>query len=173
MQALTAPFLAAAVLLAVAGGHKLARPAATSQALRTQHLPAGAAAVRGLGVAELAVAVLALLPGALGAWLLAAAYTGFTLFVVVPMLRGRPLSSCGCFAEPDLPPTTAHVAVTAALAGCSATVAATRPDGALLGSSPALAAGVGLSALVVAWLAYLVLTGLPRLAAAGAPPATT
>ena len=169
MHALTAPVMAAAGLLALAGVLKLRRPSGTAQALRTQGLPSGPAVVRTIGAAEVAVAALALLGAPAGTALLALAYTGFTAFVVLALVRGRPLSSCGCFAEPDTPPTAAHVGVTAVLAVAAAAAAGT---GARTGL-PALAdvalptaVGVTAAAVLVGWLAYLVLAELPRLHAA-------
>lgn len=110
---LTSVFLAG--LLALAGGTKLLRPAATSQAaLCLSGLPSRSWLVRLLGAGEVLVAVAALLEAPFAAAVLAATYVAFTVFV------GVPLASCGCFAEPDVPPTPVHVAVTAALAACAA-----------------------------------------------------
>jgi len=164
---LTPAFLAAAGLLAVAGLAKLARPAGTSRALRAQGLPARSVLVRLLGAAELLIAAAALLELRFGAALLAVAYGGFTVFVATALVRGRPLTSCGCFAEPDVPPTPVHLVVTAALAACGVAVAVGSGGGLpdlLDGSVLAAAAAVG-SAVLVGWLSYLVLAELPRLVA--------
>jgi hypothetical protein len=171
MHVLSAPLLAGAVLLAFAGALKLRRPAGTAQALRTQGLPSAHVLVRLMGAVEvgLASAVLASLPfAALG---LAVAYAAFTGFVAVALVRGRPLSSCGCFAEPDLPPTRAHLAVTALFAavGAGGSVGASTGVPALLGVPVGTAVATVLSAALVAWLAYLVLADLPRLQAAARP----
>lgn len=169
MHALSAPVMAAAGLLALAGVLKLRRPGGTAQALRTQGLPSGPALVRALGAAEVAVAALALLGVTAGTALLALAYTGFTAFVALALVRGRPLSSCGCFAEPDLPPTAAHVAVTAVLAIASAVAAAAGARSGLPALTDAplpTALGVAGAATLVGWLSYLVLAQLPRLQAA-------
>ncbi|MGI8536415.1 MAG: MauE/DoxX family redox-associated membrane protein [Mycobacteriales bacterium] len=172
MHLLTPAFLAAAGLLAVAGVAKLARPAGTSVALRAQGLPAWSWLVHILGAAELAVAAAALLELRFGAALLAATYGAFSVFVLTALVRGRPLTSCGCFAEPDVPPTPVHVVVTAALAACGGAVAAGSGGGLpdLLNGPvlPAVAA-VG-SAVLVGWLTYLVLAELPRLVALGSAP---
>lgn len=171
---LTPAFLAAAGLLAVAGLAKLARPAGTSRALRAQGLPARWGLVRFLGAAEIAVAAAALLELRFGAALLAVTYAGFTAFVGVALVRGRPLSSCGCFAEPDVPPTPVHLVVTAALAASAAVVGAGSGAGlpALLAGPVLPAAGAVGSALLVGWLAYLVLAELPRLVVRTARPAS-
>lgn len=166
MHSLTVPYLAAALLLAVAGAAKLARPTATAQALRTQGLPSGTPLVTTLGVAELAVAAAALVAVPGGAWLLSLAYAGFTGFVLAALLRGRPLSSCGCFAEPDVPPTPAHVVLTGLLGAAAAAVGLSAQGAGLLTLAAApvgTALAAGAAALLVTWLAYLVLTALPRL----------
>jgi hypothetical protein len=166
MHPLTPAFLAAAGLLAVAGVAKLSRPAGTSRALRAQGLPARWGLVRALGTAEIAVAVAALLELRGGAALLAVTYAGFTAFVGLALVRGRPLSSCGCFAEPDVPPTPVHLVVTAALAASAAVVGAAAGSGAglpaLLAGPVLPAAAVAVSALLLGGLAFLVLTGVAR-----------
>ncbi|WP_432496880.1 MauE/DoxX family redox-associated membrane protein [Kineococcus gypseus] len=176
MTATLLPHLAGCALLLVAGVAKLRRPDGTARALRAQHLPAGTGAVRLLGAGEVALALAALAGAPGAAWAVAAAYAGFTAFVVVALVRDAPLSSCGCFGEPDLPPTRTHVVVTALLAAASAGTAvagtaggaATGAAGLLAAGAPAAAAAAGLTALV-AWLALLSLTALPRLAAARRP----
>jgi hypothetical protein len=170
VHALTAPFLAAAGLLALAGAQKVMRPQATGAALRTQGLPSGHAVVRLIGVVELGIAAAALLglPG--GAALLAAAYASFAAFVVLALVRDRPLTSCGCFADPDVPATTAHVAVTAAMALCGSAVAFGTPADlpTLLSGSAGAALGTLLGGVLVGWLSYLLLSELPRVSALAA-----
>ncbi|GAB7193211.1 hypothetical protein NUM3379_39200 [Kineococcus sp. NUM-3379] len=177
MHLLLVPYLAGSLLLLGAGWAKLRRPDGTARALRTQGLPSSRPLVRLLGAAEavLALAALAGVPGA--AVGTAVAYAAFTGFVLLALLRGRPLSSCGCFGEPDLPPTATHVAVTSLFAATGAAVAS--GSGATASGAPGLpgllGAGVGpaLAVLgataVTTWLALAVLTALPRLAAARRP----
>ncbi len=174
MHPLTSVFLAAAGLLAIAGIAKIARPAATRQALRTQGLPARVSLVRLIGVAEVLVAVAALLELRYGAVLLAFSYAGFTVFVAAALVRRRPLSSCGCFAEPDVPPTPLHVGVTTVLAVCSGAVAAGSGGGVpdLLGGPLPTAFAAAAAAALIGWLSYLVLAELPRLIAALTPSGT-
>ncbi len=159
--------LVGSVLLLVAGVGKVRRPAGTVRALRTQGLPAPAPAVRALGAAEVTVAVLALAGWTPALVATAAAYAGFTGFVLLALLRRRPLSSCGCFGEPDLPPTAAHAVLTAALA-LAAGVAATGPAGlpAVWAAGPAATAATAVVTALLAALCLLLLTGLPRLLAA-------
>lgn len=170
MQPLLVPYLAACLLLLAAGAGKLRSPAGASQALRTQRLPSSPVLVRALGLAEVALAVAALLEVPGTPVLVALAYAGFTAFVGAALLRGGPLSSCGCFGEPDLPPTPLHVVVTGLLAACAAAVAAGPAAGLpSLGDDGALVAvGAAASAGLLAWLAVLVLSALPRLTAARA-----
>jgi len=164
---LTPVLLAAAGLLAIAGLAKLASPAGTSRALRTQGLPARWGLVRVLGAGEVLVAAAALLELRFGAALLALAYAAFTVFVAAALLRGRPLSSCGCFAEPDVAPTPVHAVVTVVLAGCAGVVSVGSGGGLpdLLDGPVLPAVGAVASGGLVGWLAYLVLAALPALAA--------
>lgn len=168
MPPLAAPYLAAAGLLAVAAGLKLLRPAGTRQALRTQGLPSSTAVVRALGAVELAVAGAALAGTPAGAVGMALAYLGFTGFVGLALLRGRPLTSCGCFSQPDLPPTWAHPVVTAVLGAVALVVAGTGPAGLpqALAAGPGPAVGALAAAALVGWLARIVLAELPELVAA-------
>ncbi len=167
MEPLTPVLLAAAGLLLVAGAAKVVRPAGTAQALRTQGLPSQPVLVRVLGAVEVLVALAALLELPHGAALVAAAYAAFTAFVVTALVRDRPLSSCGCFAEPDVPPTPVHAVLTALLAACCAGAAAGAGGGLpdLRDASLATAGGAVLSAGLLGWLSYLVLAQLPRLIA--------
>ncbi|WP_170127070.1 MauE/DoxX family redox-associated membrane protein [Kineococcus rhizosphaerae] len=161
-------FLVGTVLLLVAGTAKLRHPAGTAQALRTQGLPGDARLVRALGGAEVLVAAGSLAGLAVAAWASAALYAGFTGFVVLALTRRRPLSSCGCFGEPDLPPTRVHVAVTAALAlaAGAAALGPARGLNAALAAPAAQAVATLLVAAVLTGLTLLVLTALPRLVAA-------
>jgi hypothetical protein len=168
---LTAPFLAAAVLVAVAGGFKLRRPRPTAQALRTQGLPGSTGLVRLLGAVELGVAAAAALGTTAGAAGLALLYASFTAFVLLALVRRRPLSSCGCFGSPDTPPSGWHVTVTSAFAVCAAAAVVVGPAVGL----PALAAAGAVAAVsaaagtaLVAFLAWAVLSELPAVTAAAA-----
>ncbi len=165
MHVLTAPFLAAALLLAVAGASKALDPASTVRAARAVRLPLTAPVARLFGVAEVVVGLAALLSGGpVPAALVAVSYAGFAVFVAVGVVRGD-LASCGCFSGNDAPPSVAHVVVNMALAvsasavalssGASSLTAAVREDGPW---SALLLAGL---ALVEAVLLYLVMTRMP------------
>jgi hypothetical protein len=113
----TAPFVAATVLLGAAGVAKTIRPADTANALGAAGIPASRALVRVGAVAEVGLAAWALVgPGPLTGALVAVAYTIFAVFVVVALRRGWALASCGCFGRPDTPPTVAHAVLNAGAA---------------------------------------------------------
>ena len=81
--ALVVPYAAAAVLLGVAGVPKVRDPGDLVRAVRSVGMPFGRGAVRAFAVAEVVVAVAALVvPSRLTAALLALMYAGFTAFVV-------------------------------------------------------------------------------------------
>lgn len=166
----TGPAAVAAAVLLLAGGAKVIRPGDTWRALESAGVPGGPALVRTGALAE----------AALGAWalgwahpaamiLVALSYAGFTTFLVVAMARKLPISSCGCFGEPDVPPTKVHVGVdvAAGVAAVGAAISEAPSVAAILGDQPwagvpyALLVALGIS------LTILSLTRLPRLHALG------
>ena len=164
---------ALAGLVVVAGVAKLVSPGDTARALRRTGLPTGDTVVRLGAAAELAVAG-AVLAGA-GRWAvgaLGASYLGFAGFVGLAVVRRWPLATCGCFGEPDTPPTPLHALVCLAAAGaCAGSLAG--------GSAPGLVALVTAQSwardavftvlsVAVAYAAYLLMSALPRLGAARA-----
>lgn len=158
---MTAPFLASAVLLAGAGAAKLWRPDDTARALRVAGLPAHRQLVRAGAVGELAVAVASVAaPGPVTGALVAAAYLGFTAFVGLALLRGWPLSSCGCFGRPDARPGYPHLVLDALAAAAAVWWAAAAPQhlGSALSATPWHGWALAFVAAVVAGLAYLVWT---------------
>lgn len=165
MSALTVPFLAAALLLAVAGITKLRDPQPTLRAARTSGLPLNELGVRVFGVAEIAVGLVALvLGGPVAAALVAASYAGFGLFVARGLVRGD-LDSCGCFSGEESPPSVVHVGVNAFLALSAGAVALADAPGALLAvlgdGSATRAAGLLVLTLVNSAVLYLVIARLP------------
>src|SRR6476469_1685085 len=98
MDVLAAPYLAAALLLVVAGVAKAIDPLSLVRALRAAGLT-----IRAPVLMRFVRAV-------------AASYAGFTLFVLQALRTGSPLASCGCFGKADTPPTRLHAIVTGALA---------------------------------------------------------
>ena len=152
---------AAALLLAGAGLIKLARPSTTAKALDVPPI-----LVRGAAAAEAGVGLVTLFVG--GWWpavLVGASYVAFAAFVASALLSGRPLATCGCFGEPDTPPTRTHVVIDLAFAGLCFAAAATSADDPVT----SLAVWSWIGAATIAYLAFLALSTLPRLAAASRP----
>jgi hypothetical protein len=164
MSVLAGPFAVASILLVVGGATKARRPHDTARAIRALRLPSPPVFVRLLAVGEMGIGAGALLAGGRAAALLvAASYLGFSGFVVLAMLRGGVLSSCGCFGSTDTPPTIVHLLVTLGLAAASvATVA--DPVGPLIDGLRGQPL-VGLPFLILTgccvWLAYAAVAILP------------
>ena len=159
MTAAAGPYLAGCVLLVVAGGAKLRRPAGTQRALVAAGLPAPGWAVRFGGTVELVLGAAAAGSGSGRAALgVAATYALFAAFVVAS-LRSPGGGGCGCFGETTTPVHPVHVAVDLGIAAAALAVAV---DGGLAATPATRAVLVALGA-AVAWVAYLVLVPLPRL----------
>jgi hypothetical protein len=166
VDALLAPYWAAALLLLLAGLPKIRDPLPLVRALRSVRLPASRLAVRALAAAEVVTGTAALTTGSrLTAALVATSYAAFTAFVVLALRRGGVLASCGCFGTPDTPPTRAHAALTATAAVAAAAVALDPVGGVAAALSTQPGGGVPLLAVTaaVAATAYAVLAVLPRL----------
>ena len=167
-----AAFATAATVLAVAGLAKTVRPHDTARALRAGGWPTRPWMVRAGGAAEAIIGLAAVLAGGrLAAALLAVSYAALATFVAAALVRQTPLSSCGCFGEPDTPPTVLHVLVDAGLAaaGYMAFVHPLRGLPAMVSADPSH--GLVLTALVglAAYAVITALTAVPRLTAIGAP----
>ena len=152
----------ALVLLAASGLSKTYDPDPTRGAMSAAGLPSSRIVARGLGVAEIVAAITGLAVG--GPWLAIGAvlYLGFSLFTFAAVQKKLPIQSCGCFGREDTPPTTLHVVFnicsTIALTYLAITGATAVPW-----SEPPLELALYLSfSLVGAYLAYLVLSQLPR-----------
>jgi hypothetical protein len=159
--AVTAPFVAAAALLAGAGAAKLRRPDDTARALLIAGLPSHRRLVRAGAAAEVAVAVAAVAaPGPLTGALVAAAYAAFTAFVGLALLRGWPLASCGCFGRPDSRPGYPHLLLDAAATAVAVWWAGAAPGhiGPVFSRSPWDGGPLILVTGLIAGLAYLVWT---------------
>lgn len=166
MPALFVPYVAAAVLLVVAGAPKVLDPEPTARAAASARLPAGAGLVRLFGAAEAALGIVVLgVGGPVPALLVAATYAGFAAVVVRGLVRGD-MESCGCFNGEDSPPTVLHVVLDLGLAGAAVTVALTaaahRSWWSLATAEVDVALAIGLLGLTVASLVYLVLARLPQ-----------
>lgn len=170
---LIGPYLAACLLLIVAGVAKSVHPTDTARAVAAV-VPLTLAPTRALvrvgAAAEAVVGTVGLIrPSPLTAALVAASFAGFALFVSVVLARGGPLASCGCFGKPDTPATRLHVVVNAALAVAAVAVAATVHAGWLsvvLTHQPWRGIPLVLLSLLCAWLVFLALSRLAELGAA-------
>jgi hypothetical protein len=152
------PYVAAAALLVAAGGVKAVRPSSTTKALRQARIPATDWAVRAGAVAEVAIGVAALAGTTAGAALTAASYALFAAFVALGLRTGSPISTCGCFGEPDAKPTVLHLVLNVGAAAVAAV--------GVTGTAPALTAHLDPTFLLltgtVAYLTYLAMSVLPR-----------
>jgi len=167
MAPASAPVLAAALLLVVAGVGKVRRPSYTVGALRSVRLQTGARSVRALGMAEMAIGLAAfVVSGPVPSALIGLSYLGFAGFLVLALRKGGAVSSCGCLGRPDTPPTRTHAAVTTAL-GIAGLVAAGAGGVDLrdLAWSPTDVSLLAFTALVT-WLVWLAFAVLPH---AGSP----
>ena len=169
---LIGPYLAACVLLVVAGVAKAVRPGDTARAVATTVSlppPTLAPLVVVGATAEALVGLSGLLrPSTWTAGAVAASYLGFAVFVVVARARGGPVASCGCLGTPDTPATRLHVVVDLVLAGSAATVAAATPARwlpALLWRAPWHGVPLAAASVLCAWLAVLALSRLAELGA--------
>lgn len=164
MHALAGPYLAAALLLVVAGGSKLRDPLPLVRALRSARLPGTAPLVRVLATAEIVVGTAAVVTGSrLSALLVCLSYAAFTAFVLLARSVGGVLASCGCFGRADLPPTAGHVVVTGFFAAVAAVVATgpVAPLTDLLAGSAATGVPLLVVTAAVAVTAYVALAVLP------------
>jgi hypothetical protein len=158
MEAATAPYLAAALLLVAAGAAKTVEPLSLVRALRAAGLrvraPLLARWVRLFAAAEALLGVVAVVrPGPLVATAVALSYAGFTAFVLRALRSGSPLASCGCFGKTDTPPTPGHAAVTALLAVAAGLIA--------FGPAESLDLPLAVVSATLAYLTYVMLAVLP------------
>lgn len=164
MELLVAPYVAAALLLIVAGVAKAMEPLPLARALSAGGLglrgPVLVPLVRVAALGEAVMGALAVVtPSALTAGLVCVSYAGFTGFGMLALRRGSPLASCGCFGGRHTPPSRIHVLTTASLAAVAGGVSQ-RP--AALELTLALAGVI----VVLTYLLYLLLAVLPRVTAA-------
>lgn len=164
---MSGPLLVAALLLAGAGTAKARRPHDTARALRRAGLPVGAGGgvVRTVAVAEVVIGIAAMfVSGPAPAIAVAASYGAFAVFLALALGRGWSLSSCGCFGEPDTPPTALHLVLDVALAaGAALSATARRAPLAEVAHRPLWGVGLLAVSVVTAGLVYLVMARLPHL----------
>lgn len=150
------------VLLVASGVSKVIDPDPTKGALAAARLPSSRFVARGLGLFEVIAAVVGLAVG--GRWLALAAllYLGFSAFTLVAVSRRLPIQSCGCFGREDTPPTVLHVIFNVfAATALWYLVAVNGLAAPWSGSSTELALFL-VFAVTGAYLAYLLLSQLPR-----------
>ena len=175
MSPIAGPLFAAALLVALAGVAKAARPDPARVALRTVGLPASVGAVRVLGTAEVVVAGAVLgLGGRAGGALVLVAYLGFAGFASVLGGKDRRAVPCGCFGSGRAPVGRLHVGVNLALAAVGA-IAMIRPTAGVvtvLRSTPLGGIPFAGFTLLLTWLLLVTLTALPELLDAAADTPT-
>lgn len=170
MEALSGPFVIAALLLATAGVAKIVTPEPTRAALASVGVRVPAAAVVALGVAEVAVGAWSVAwGGRLAAAVLCVAYLSFAGFVV--LARRADTASCGCFGSASTPPSGVHLAVNLALAAIAglALAAGVPPVADVLADQPLGGAAYVGFVIGGTYLTYVLLTLLPRVLAAPEP----
>jgi hypothetical protein len=166
-------YLVACGLLVGAGAAKAIRPDDTARALAQltgrSSLTAARRGVRAAAALEGMLGLAGLVyPNRIAAAGVAASYVAFSLFVLVARRRGAVLATCGCFGQPDTPPTRTHAAVDAVLAAGAAAVAWAGPAAwitTVLGRQYRDGGPLVAAAALCGWLAYLALSPLARLGA--------
>jgi hypothetical protein len=181
-MALFGLYLVACGLLVGAGAAKALRPHDTARALAEVIAPGRSwvtivAALRALAVIEATLGGVGIVvPNPVTASLVALSYAGFGGFVLYARAKGGALASCGCFAAVDTPPTITH-AVIDGVCGVAAAVFAWSGHTGFVTDIVSHQYGHGAPLLVASavcgWLAYLVMSGLARLAALRGEAAVT
>ncbi len=165
-------FLVACLLLVAAGGMKVRAPRDSARALSTLvpavPLAASVVVVRVVAGLEGLVGLAALIvPFGAAAAAVGVSYAAFAVFVLVARARGGVLSTCGCFGQPDTPPTVLHAVLDLALAASALAVAFSphswRTPAQTLVHQPALGIPLAALSLLGAWVVYLVMVRLARL----------
>lgn len=174
MSPLAGLVYSAALLLGAAGVGKAASPGATRIALRSAGLPATQLAARSLGVAEVLIALAALVVGGpIATGLVTASYLGFAWFARRLDTKTRGSAPCGCFGASSAPVGTIHVVLNLLIA-IGVGVAVVDAPGSIwdaAGDTPwAGVPFVGL-VLLLTWMLYVALTALPEALAAAKAPA--
>jgi hypothetical protein len=163
-------YLIGSALLILAGVAKTIRPGNTARAL-AEVLP-GRLQLQGLvragAAAEAVIGTVAFfLPRPIPAALVCTSYLGFAAYVTYVRQRGGPLSTCGCFGQPDTPATWLHVAINVVLATAAGVVAVQSNNASTLRSVLTTQPWGGLPLLLIGavgvWLTYQALALLPSL----------
>lgn len=124
---LTPPLALAALVLCVAGAHKLRSPAGAAGALASIGAPVAPLVVRGFALLELALGAWCLgRPSAVSDAVLGSLYLGFSGLV---LLLARRRSPCGCFSARREPASGVQSLLSAALAAVAIAAAIWGPHG--------------------------------------------
>lgn len=169
MTAFAGPYLIVCTMLGVGGVAKIIAPLPARRALRALGVPVPIAAVRSLGVAELALACVAgFRGGTVLPMLVGVAYVAFALFVVQILRSGEGIS-CGCFGSSATPPSWLHVTVNLVSAAVAFAAVGIDSTATVLDQQPAI--GIPLLSLVAigTYGLFNLLTVLPMLSAPPAP----
>ena len=161
-EALTPPFIVAALLLSVAGALKLRSPQGTGEALRALVLPVGAWTVPALAAGEVALgAACAIDPTRASAAVLAGAYAAFVGVAAALARRG---SACGCFGADDTPVSAIHWIASAGLGAVAlgATVAGPQGLGWVLGRPAPQVTALLIGIVGAVYAAVILYTAVPR-----------
>ncbi|MBQ87417.1 MAG: hypothetical protein CL433_01035 [Acidimicrobiaceae bacterium] len=165
MDAVTALYTSAAVLLVIAGATKVIRPANSAALIELlSAFPRRSAAstrlTRALGLAEITLGIAALLSDVAAFRVVVG-----VLYVVFAIAVWRAISvgaeSCGCFGRVDAPPTWLHVFGNIVLAVCSFGAVAGRSPLEVMEDQPAAGLGFVAAVGVLAGLELVVFTALP------------
>ena len=156
MTLVTGIYAAACVLLVVGGAAKATDPGPSAGALRAIGLPIPVVVVRLGALVEAGLGAIALLMSSeVVAGLVGASYLGFALFTITALVRGTPLSTCGCLGRLDTQPSVPHVV--ANLIGAVASMAVA------VSGSRAFIDELDHGALVAAWAVVFIVAGLATL----------
>jgi hypothetical protein len=142
------------VLLVVSGVAKLRNPVPTSRAARAIGLPAPPAAVRTLGLVEIAAGAIALVAGR-GAALVVAALYLFLAGIALALRLRAPATPCGCLGAASAPASWTHVVLNVVGALCALTAVGSDSALARLADEPIAGIVLLVLALCTARLAVL------------------
>ena len=166
MDAVTALYASAAVLLVIAGAVKVVRPATTAAMIEDLGAFAfgpitGTRLTLTLGVTEITLGIAALLSDlAALSVIVGVLYIAFSVAVWRAMSVGA--ESCGCFGRVDAPPTWLHVVGNLTLAVCSFVAVASRSPLEIMKDQPATGIGFVVMIGVLAGLELVFFTALPE-----------
>lgn len=170
MDAATALYASAAVLLILAGAVKVSRPTTAADLMQDLGAPArgplaGARLAVVLGVFEIALGIGALvLEVSALAVVVGGLYVAFALTVLRAMAVGA--ESCGCFGRIEAPPSWYHVVGNVVLAAAAFVAAVGSSPIDVMAEQPAGGLGFVVMVGVLAGLALIVFTALPEAMAA-------